>query len=48
VESVTAKPVADIDAALVLLRPDGHVAYAGSDAEALERALRTWFGEPVR
>lgn len=48
VESVTAKPVAEIDAALVLLRPDGHVAYAGSDAGALERALRTWFGEPGR
>ncbi|WP_328722912.1 FAD-dependent monooxygenase [Streptomyces sp. NBC_00247] len=48
VESVKAKPVAEIDAALVLLRPDGHVAYAGSDAQALDQALRTWFGEPGR
>jgi hypothetical protein len=34
--------------ARVLLRPDGHVAWAdGTDAE-LEAALRRWFGEPAQ
>ncbi|MEV0643068.1 FAD-dependent monooxygenase [Streptomyces sp. NPDC050619] len=48
VDVVTAKPVTEIDAAVVLLRPDGHVAYAGAPGEALDGALRTWFGEPSR
>ncbi|MGN2638354.1 FAD-dependent monooxygenase [Nocardia takedensis] len=48
VDSLAAEPVDDIDAPLVLLRPDGHVAYAGTDPRALDGALRTWFGEPDR
>jgi 2-polyprenyl-6-methoxyphenol hydroxylase-like FAD-dependent oxidoreductase len=32
---------------LVLVRPDGHVAYAGDSAEALLSSLRRWFGEPA-
>lgn len=28
----------------LLVRPDGHVAWAGADPAALDRALRTWFG----
>ncbi|WP_214406058.1 FAD-dependent monooxygenase [Pseudonocardia lacus] len=31
----------------VLVRPDGHVAWAGDDPDALEGALRRWFGEPT-
>ncbi|MEV0355212.1 rifampin monooxygenase [Nocardia sp. NPDC050697] len=30
----------------VLLRPDGHVAWAGSDRAGLEQALTRWFGVP--
>ncbi|MFI9549754.1 FAD-dependent monooxygenase [Streptomyces sp. NPDC052016] len=48
VDTLTAKAVAEIDASVVLLRPDGCVAYAGEDTDALDRALRTWFGEPGR
>jgi 2-polyprenyl-6-methoxyphenol hydroxylase-like FAD-dependent oxidoreductase len=33
-------------AAAVLIRPDSHVAWAGADPDALDTALRTWFGEP--
>jgi 2-polyprenyl-6-methoxyphenol hydroxylase-like FAD-dependent oxidoreductase/predicted 3-demethylubiquinone-9 3-methyltransferase (glyoxalase superfamily) len=31
----------------VLLRPDGHVAWAAPGRDGLEAALRRWFGEPV-
>ncbi|MFB6508122.1 MULTISPECIES: FAD-dependent monooxygenase [unclassified Streptomyces] len=49
VEVVVAEPVADIDARAVLLRPDGHVAWAGEpDDETLTGALRQWFGSPRR
>ncbi|MDN3352847.1 FAD-dependent monooxygenase [Actinomadura sp. DC4] len=30
----------------LLLRPDGHVAWAGEDVGELRNALRGWFGEP--
>jgi hypothetical protein len=46
---VVAQPVAEIDAAAVLLRPDGHVAWAGEpdgDAEGLSAAVKQWFGSP--
>ncbi|MEU8592062.1 FAD-dependent monooxygenase [Streptomyces sp. NPDC048664] len=33
-------------AAAVLVRPDGYVAWAGSDAETLRAALSRWFGAP--
>ncbi|MGW2228639.1 FAD-dependent monooxygenase [Streptomyces formicae] len=49
VDTVTARPAPEIGAAAVLIRPDGHIAWAdgGSDGKGLEHALRTWFGEPA-
>lgn len=35
----------ELDAPAVLLRPDGHVAWAGDDEEELRGALRRWFGK---
>ncbi|MDX3662831.1 rifampin monooxygenase [Streptomyces sp. ID05-26A] len=35
----------DLDAPAVLIRPDGHVAWAGEDQEGLDRELARWFGE---
>jgi 2-polyprenyl-6-methoxyphenol hydroxylase-like FAD-dependent oxidoreductase len=43
ITATTPAPPADV----VLVRPDGHVAFAGADAEGLEHALRTWFGLPL-
>lgn len=41
-------PVGDgLEVPAVLLRPDGHVAWAGDDPAGLDAALRRWFGEPV-
>ena len=34
----------ELDAPAVLLRPDGHVAWAGDDQQALLAQLPTWFG----
>lgn len=34
----------DLAAPAVLLRPDGHVAWAGEDQQGLERELTRWFG----
>ncbi len=36
-----------LDAAAVLLRPDGHVAWAGDDQVALDTQLARWFGTPA-
>ncbi|WP_202842325.1 rifampin monooxygenase [Luteimonas saliphila] len=36
-----------LDVSAVLLRPDGHVAWAGDDPHALRAALARWFGAPV-
>jgi hypothetical protein len=51
VEVVTAEPVPELEAAIVLLRPDGHVAWAGAATPTAETELRsalvTWFGEPT-
>ena len=38
---------ADAPAETVLIRPDGHVAWAGPDGDGLEDALRAWFGAPA-
>ncbi|GLZ31968.1 FAD-dependent oxidoreductase [Lentzea sp. NBRC 105346] len=38
----------ELDVPAVLLRPDGHVVWAGEDQEDLSGRLREWFGEPVR
>jgi 2-polyprenyl-6-methoxyphenol hydroxylase-like FAD-dependent oxidoreductase len=38
--ATTPEPPADA----VLVRPDGHVAWAGSDSERLQAALKVWFG----
>lgn len=39
-----ADPTAEVDAAGLLLRPDGHVAWIGEDQQDLERHLARWFG----
>jgi rifampicin monooxygenase len=38
---------AELDRPAVLLRPDGHVAWAGEDQQELDRRLARWFGAPV-
>jgi len=43
VDVVDAAPHDGLAAATVLIRPDGHVAWAG-DAEGLRVAVKTWFG----
>ncbi|MEV6238231.1 rifampin monooxygenase [Lentzea sp. NPDC051838] len=35
----------ELEASAVLVRPDGHVAWVGSDQEALDGELARWFGE---
>jgi 2-polyprenyl-6-methoxyphenol hydroxylase-like FAD-dependent oxidoreductase len=50
IDVVHAEPVEEIDAVAVLLRPDGHVAWAGDPSggtEELATALKQWFGEPA-
>ncbi|MGW4169287.1 rifampin monooxygenase [Streptomyces chartreusis] len=37
----------ELDVPAVLLRPDGHVAWAGEDQEELLEALLRWFGDAV-
>ncbi|MFH9981915.1 rifampin monooxygenase [Streptomyces sp. NPDC017179] len=37
----------ELDVPAVLLRPDGHVAWAGEDQQDLLDRLPKWFGEPV-
>ncbi|WJY42599.1 rifampin monooxygenase [Streptomyces sp. P9-2B-2] len=37
----------ELDVPAVLLRPDGHVAWAGEDQQELLSQLPTWFGAPV-
>jgi 2-polyprenyl-6-methoxyphenol hydroxylase-like FAD-dependent oxidoreductase len=37
----------EVDAPAVLLRPDGHVAWAGEDQEHLVKQLAKWFGAAV-
>ncbi|MFF3098913.1 rifampin monooxygenase [Streptomyces cyaneofuscatus] len=37
----------ELDPPAVLLRPDGHVAWAGEEQKELDGALRRWFGAPV-
>ncbi|MFF3625566.1 FAD-dependent monooxygenase [Streptomyces sp. NPDC002467] len=45
VERVVAEPVAEIGASAVLVRPDGHVAWAGEPGDAsLRPVLEQWFG----
>ncbi|MER8097410.1 rifampin monooxygenase [Streptomyces goshikiensis] len=48
VDHVTDLTPADPDAPALLLRPDGHVAWAGQDQQALLAALPTWFGGAAR
>ncbi|MFG2302075.1 rifampin monooxygenase [Actinacidiphila glaucinigra] len=38
----------ELDVPAVLLRPDGHVAWAGADGCELHAALLRWFGAPAR
>ncbi|MFF1924903.1 FAD-dependent monooxygenase [Streptomyces sp. NPDC058221] len=48
VDTVSAEPTLELDAAVLLLRPDGHVAHVdrdGADQEGLRLALKTWFGD---
>ena len=37
----------ELDVPAVLLRPDGHVAWAGDDQQGLLDQLRRWFGDPA-
>jgi bifunctional hydroxylase/dehydrase len=49
VDVVAAQPTPDIDAATLLIRPDGQVAYValdGADDGGLQVALTAWFGAP--
>lgn len=51
VDLVVAKPATEVDATVLLIRPDGFIAYAdrsGLDGDGLRLALTTWFGEPSR
>jgi hypothetical protein len=41
-----ADPTAALDVPCVLLRPDGHVAWAGDDQRELDDHLSRWFGRP--
>jgi 2-polyprenyl-6-methoxyphenol hydroxylase-like FAD-dependent oxidoreductase len=41
------EPVEGLEAPAVLLRPDGHVAWAGDDQAGLGEALARWFGRPA-
>lgn len=36
----------ELDVPAVLLRPDGHIAWAGDDQQDLLTHLPTWFGTP--
>jgi hypothetical protein len=46
IEAVTGATETPADAAdAVLVRPDGHVAWAGEDVGGLREAVRRWFGE---
>jgi hypothetical protein len=38
----------ELDVPALLLRPDGHVAWAGDDQTALAEVLPRWFGAPAR
>ncbi|MET8380819.1 rifampin monooxygenase [Streptomyces microflavus] len=42
-----ADPAEELDVPAVLLRPDGHVAWAGEEQKELDGALARWFGAPV-
>jgi 2-polyprenyl-6-methoxyphenol hydroxylase-like FAD-dependent oxidoreductase len=42
-----ADPGAVLDVPCVLVRPDGHVAWIGSDQQDLNEHLARWFGKPV-
>ncbi len=48
VDAAAAAPTGQIDAAALLLRPDGRIVWAvtGDTDAAPDTALRTWFGEP--
>jgi len=41
-----AEPIEGLPVPAALLRPDGHVAWAGVDQAGLERSLERWFGRP--
>lgn len=50
VDLVAASPDGDLGAAVLLARPDGHVAYCASESaspEGLRDALARWFGTPA-
>lgn len=48
VHTVTVQRHPDLDAEAVLVRPDGHVAYAGPIGDALDEAVESWFGAADR
>jgi 2-polyprenyl-6-methoxyphenol hydroxylase-like FAD-dependent oxidoreductase len=45
-----AEPIPELQAAVLLIRPDGHIAHAdstGTDISGLTETLRSWFGAPA-
>jgi 2-polyprenyl-6-methoxyphenol hydroxylase-like FAD-dependent oxidoreductase len=44
---VVADPVPELGAGRLLIRPDGHTAYAGEDDDELGAAVERWFGQAL-
>lgn len=43
----TSAELDNLDMPATLLRPDGHVAWVGTDQAGLDDQLSRWFGEPA-
>jgi 2-polyprenyl-6-methoxyphenol hydroxylase-like FAD-dependent oxidoreductase len=46
IDVITAECPEGAPADALLIRPDGYVAWAGTNRDALDRSLRRWFGDP--
>jgi hypothetical protein len=47
VDVIAAAPADEAGFGAALIRPDGHVAWADGDPQALRAALERWFGAPA-